>query len=773
MPSASPLSSKRPQRTVDGGARRDAFSVGTAARSSVTYRPMTNRRIRGRVDTMRNWLRVVRDRVTIRGWVALCVLVAVLVSVPQVMASRFVTERRAASSLKRAQAHMAAREFEKARNEFRTTLRMQPRNGEARRQLATMELGLGNWELAFLEFQSLTELRPEDPNGWIGVAGLMVRSGLLGAPEAALDKAIAATPKRADAHLLRGDIRFRSGRYYGALLDAQAAVAEERTDAASWALLVRSGARSQGTRAGIEAAERGVAAVGQDPALLQTLAYLLADSGRTRDGVAILEQIVGAQSGSATAWNAQLALVRVKLRAGDRGAARKQLEGLLLQRPEDEEALALAAVLDAAGGRVEASVGKLETVLQGLPRSRTLRDLHARLQSARNDPAAIAALLAELIGRELGPVPVPSSRLRAEAQSGHGKLAALAREHWPGRLAQMRQALEVQMRQQNWSAAQRIVETARQTYADSAFAPFLAGILELARGNANEAEDSFSESLKSAPRSPVVAAALAKAWSRKKGAAFAGTQLMRLAERDPGFGFARSIAARAYMDGRDPIQAEAAVRRGLELQPDSPLPYQQLADYFLDLDRTADAVGILQQGLDRFPQDLDLLLMLAQVSADLGKAKDAIRIYDDVLSRRPDLDLVEYKLASLLASQDKDEASSQRLLQILAQLRSDLPSDPVLLDSLGWAHFRAGATGPGRHLLEAAVNVAPDEPGPHYHLAAIYAREKKWDLARTELKAALDSNRPFADRLDAMRLLRENSSLPTPKGSASATSSGQ
>ena len=66
------------------------------------------------------------------------------------------------------------------------------------------------------------------------------------------------------------------------------------------------------------------------------------------------------------------------------------------------------------------------------------------------------------------------------------------------------------------------------------------------------------QSLAAAPRSAVIVNALAKAWSLQKGAAFAGEQLMLLAERDPGFGFARYLAARAYMDSRDPIKAEAA-----------------------------------------------------------------------------------------------------------------------------------------------------------------------------------------------------------------------
>jgi predicted Zn-dependent protease len=247
---------------------------------------------------------------------------------------------------------------------------------------------------------------------------------------------------------------------------------------------------------------------------------------------------------------------------------------------------------------------------------------------------------------------------------------------------------------------------------------------------------------------------LAKTWSRKKGAAFAGEQLMRLAEHDARFAFARYLAARAYVDGRDPIQAEAAVKRGLELQPDSPLPYQHLADYYLDVDRTADALSILLQGLDRFPQDLELQMVLAQVSVDLGKAEDAIRIYRDVLSRRADLDVIEYRLAALMASQNKDDALSQQLLRVVQHLQSDMPSDPLLLDSLGWALYRTGVTSRARTLLEAAVNGAPDEPSPHFHLAAIYAGEKRAGLARSELKAALDSKRPFAERLDAMRMLR-------------------
>lgn len=650
-------------------------------------------------------LRLMHHRLKLRGWIALALIVACMLSAPQVWSSRVVTESRAAFHLKRARAHVASREFDQARARFRAGLRLQPGNAEARRQLAAMEIGLGNWELASLEFQSLTELHPEDPDGWVGLAHLMTKNGgSLEAPELILDKAIDAAPKRADAHSMRGEIRLRLGRYHGARLDAEAAVAEAPKDAASWALLVRSTARSRGAKPGIEAANRGIAAVGRDPALLLPMASLLADLGRTREALSILEELAGASSESDRAGNEQLAR-------------------------------ALRAAVESSG-------------------------------------PIKPSLLSELTERGLGPAPALPRRLRPDAHVDLGNVGAFTREHWPGRLAQTRQELETQLRQQNWREAERIVESAGRTYPQTVFAPFLAGILDLARAKPDEAETHFSEAMAVSPRFPTVAAALARTWSRKRGAGFAGDQLMRLAARDPQFAFARYMAARAYVEAHDPIQAEAALRRGLQLQPDSPVPYQHLTDYYFGLDRTAEALAICQQGLDRFPQALDLQIMLAQISAALGNPGEAARIYEAVLSRRPDLDLIHYKLAMLLASQDKDQSLWLLALQLAQPLQSDRPSDPLMLDTLGWVNYRAGKTGRAREFLAAAVKGAPDDPSVHFHLAAVYLEERNMDLARTELKAALDSPRPFPERLEALRLLRENAAASTPKGKARTSSAG-
>ncbi len=546
------------------------------------------------------------------------------------MDSRPVREWRAEVHARRARTHLASREIDQARVEFRRALRLNPEDAGARRELADMEAGLGHTELAFLEYQSLTEMHPEDATGWVRVAALMRRSGLLEAPEAALDRAIDVASRDGEARLARGEIRFQLGRYRGAVEDARAAVGADPTSADAWHLLVTGIARAEGPDKALESAR-------QAPA--------------------------------------------------------------------------------------------------------PLRESLARLAVAPDDA--------------LGPSPVPPRRLRPDAQIDRGSLAAWSREYWPGRMGELRKSFEAQLQQKEWMEAQRLIDLSASEFPGSAFGPFLAGLLALHRGDIEQAERQLTAALEIAPRSPVLVATLGRVWSGSGGAAYAAGRLMTLASRDPKLAVARYVAARAYIEAGDPIRAEAALRRGLELQPDSPVPYQQLTDYTFGIDRVPEALQVARDGVARFPQATDLQMMLGQIEAAVGQPREAIQAYETLLARRPDLDLARYRLAMLLAPQS-DAALHGRFLQTLALLGGDRPSDPQLLDALGWMQHLAGQDTRARGLLEAAVERSPEDPTAHFHLGRVLLAGGDTVRGRQELQRALDSPRQFPERFEAMRLLRQD-----------------
>ncbi|HEX4382836.1 MAG TPA: tetratricopeptide repeat protein, partial [Myxococcales bacterium] len=341
---------------------------------------------------------------------------------------------------------------------------------------------------------------------------------------------------------------------------------------------------------------------------------------------------------------------------------------------------------------------------------------------------------------------------RIDGRTAGNALGVWTPGQWPGRMGEVREQLDAALDRQDFAGAQKLVDTAYQLSPGGAFGPFMAGVLQLAHGTSEAAEKDFVEARLAAPRFPAAVAALGRVWSKQGGAANAGQKLMQLAESEPRLASARYLAARAYVEAGDPVKAEAALRRGLTLQPDSPVPYRQLTDYYFGLDRVPEALELVQQGAARFPKDVGLRMMLAQIFVSLGKADDAINVYQDLAKSRPDLDIVQYRLATLLA-QKPDRAP---FLAILQRLHADQPADPLQVDALGWLFFRGGDLPRSRQLLEAAVQAVPDEPGPRFHLATVCARQGDLPRARQELQTALESPRPFPDRLDAMRLLRES-----------------
>lgn len=508
----------------------------------------------------------------------------------------------------------------------------------------------------------------------------------------------------------------------------------------------------------------------EDPEAWLGLADLMMKSGWLEAPEAALDQAIEAAPERADAHERRGG-IRFKL--GRYFGAREDARIAVAGSPKDAKAWALLLRSTARAEGTEAGIEAARRGVAAAGRDRELLLPLARLLDKAGQTREALAIVAELgaakneaeLEQALGPPPAPPRRLRADAQTDLGRLGAWTREHWPGRLAKAREELEDRLQEKKWPEAQRIVDEAARSWPQSSFAPFLAGTLALARGLTDDAELRFTEALAVAPRFPTALAALARAWAAQKGAYHAGNQLVALAERDPGLSSARYMAARAYVEARDPIKAESALRRGLQLQPGSPVPYQQLTDYYFGLDRSAEALAICQEGIARFPQSVDLQLMLAQMLASQGAAADAVRLYDGLLAARPDLDLARYKLAVLLASQD-DPAMRERFLQLARELRNDDPSDPLLDDALGWVQLKAGNTARAGELLAKAVQGAPEEPSLHFHLAALHAARGKTDLSRAELKLALDSPRPFAERLEAMRLLRE--SAPAPSGRATA-----
>ena len=534
-----------------------------------------------------------------------------------------VARARAALHFARAEKLVREHQPELARAEFRRALELQPEHRAARRDLAGLELGLGHIERAFLEFLAWTEMHPDDAEGFLGLARLRLAAGQIEEAEAAVGTAVAIAPDDAAPRGLRAEIRYRRGRYRGALLDAQRAVERDPKSVASWLVLSKATARTGGAAAGAAVARRGLASAGEAPEL------------------------------------------------------REQLR-------EAPGALGSPRAVEAPGRRPDSA------------------------------------------------------------------------ENWPGALGTMIREFVARSKEGEWAAAQAQASQARTSYPSTMLGPWLEGLVALGQGKLEVAEQDFLEALRLAPRSHRVITNLAALWSRQRGPADSGDRLVRIAERDEGFDYPLSIAAHAYLEAGQPALAEATIRREQKRRRDSAAPYRDLAQFFLDLDRSSDALAVCDEGLGRFPHDAGLQLQRAHGSALLGDREAAIRSFESVLLSQPDDDRTTAELARLLVVSRPDEKSRRRALQMVRDLDLDSPSDPDVLDAMGFVELKVAADAArARALFEAAAKLLPDQPGIRYDLATAYLKLGQAEAARREVRAALQSGRPFDQEPEARRLLRE------------------
>lgn len=166
-----------------------------------------------------------------------------------------------------ARARQLAARPDEAAAALRSAIRRDPLLGGARELLARLELQRGDVEDAFLEYQSLSELEPDRPEGWRGLARVRGETGQVEEALFALDRALEVEPGDVGARRERARLRDRIGQHRGALLDATRLLEADGRDVQAWVVRIHAERRLHGAAAATTVVEEAIGKVGEDPSL--------------------------------------------------------------------------------------------------------------------------------------------------------------------------------------------------------------------------------------------------------------------------------------------------------------------------------------------------------------------------------------------------------------------------------------------------------------------------------------------------------------------------
>ena len=206
-----------------------------------------------------------------------------------------------------------------------------------------------------------------------------------------------------------------------------------------------------------------------------------------------------------------------------------------------------------------------------------------------------------------------------------------------------------------------------------------------------------------------------------------------------------------YFNGHDYGHAAEVLKRGLELHPDMPTASAMLGMSYFELGSDEKAEPLLRAALTAHPADDHMEMMLAHLLINLKKFSEATSYLNDFLQRNPKDQQAWYLLGKTYLQMSEDS---------LKKIDEIDPNSVV-------AHEIAGEIDESMHNYDVAlveykkaIDLAPQQPGTHQHMAHAYWLIGKWESAQTEFKAELanDPNNCTARWSMANAMLEANDS---------------
>lgn len=165
---------------------------------------------------------------------------------------------------------------------------------------------------------------------------------------------------------------------------------------------------------------------------------------------------------------------------------------------------------------------------------------------------------------------------------------------------------------------------------------------------------------------------------------------------------------------------------------------QAEAQLFRDANRNAEALAILDQGLNEHNEQVELLYDRAMVLEKLDRIAEAEAVLRRLVELKPDdaqsLNALGYTLVDRTDKLDEG-------FRLIERAHKLAPSDPFILDSMGWALYRLGRLDEAEEYLVRAFTERPD-PEIAAHLGEVlFARgqpQKAREIWQSQIKVAPD-----------------------------------
>jgi predicted Zn-dependent protease len=280
------------------------------------------------------------------------------------------------------------------------------------------------------------------------------------------------------------------------------------------------------------------------------------------------------------------------------------------------------------------------------------------------------------------------------------------------------------------------------------------GAISAEKNDTEGALSAFTRAHEVAPNDAQPIVAIVKTYMRSGKATEAIAFINKVLNDNPSNVDAKLLKAQIYMGTKNYQEAQQIFSAVITSDPKNANAYQQLVTAQVRANQNEAAHQTIKAGLVAIPNDFGLMLTQASLYEASNRIDDAIKVYEEMIKKRPDIEIVNNNLASLLLDVRTDQKSIERAYNLVKFAKDS--EVPQFLDSFAWASYKVGKFDDAETALKKALEKMPDIAIFHFHLAKVYIAKSEATLAKQSLQKAikLGENQPFLQKDDAIVLLK-------------------
>ena len=636
-------------------------------------------------------------------------------------------------------------------------------------------------EKAFAEINHAIELEPKRVESYLSLARFYIVTNDKAKAEETFQRAISVNNTSGLAHTEYGKYLVQLNRSVDAESEMRKAVEVEPTNRASRFVLASFYlVNKQFDKA--EVAYKALADLDKEkPEGRAVLADFYSSINRLDEAVIIYQEVL-AKSPDFTQGRYRLG--EIMLMRGDTQGATAQIDEILKKDQHDRQALLLRARVRAQTGQVndlQAAVEDLKEVLVQEPNSRpglyfmaqanfNLGNMDQARAFAgdleRNYPDYLPAKLMQVqISLALGDTKT-AQRLASELVDRLNQTAP-DRDSSPQMLAEIRAKAflsrgTAELDQGNTQAARKDFTMAHDAASRDTFPYISLAAVALAENKEDEAAGYYENALSIDGTNFNALTGLIRLYASKKDLNKAHARIDQVMNANPGNASLHYLKAQIYGFQQNSGQAEAELRKTLELDANYIAAYSALGALFINTKQEDRAIAEYQKILDRRPDNATAYTLIGMLNDSRQNYHAAADNYRQALGKDQNAVIAANNLAWLYAVNGEgnlDEAV--RLAQGVVQKN---PNIAGFVDTLGWVYYKKGLYGAAIEQLQKAVTLderaaknANGSPAAnyHYHLGMALKAKGDKEAARRELEQAvkLSEKAPFAEAGEARTVL--------------------